>query len=72
MKDSLANIPPLNFGHYELRYAYSKSFTDKLGLEWSNILAEGNLHNRFKIFDDWRLFATENNDTTYNERRLIF
>ena len=29
-------------------------------------------YNRFKIFDSWRLFATENNDTTYNERRLIF
>lgn len=73
IKDSIAQIPPLDFGHYELRYyAYSKSFTDKIGIEWSEILAEGNLHNRFAIFDDWRLFATENNDTTYNERRLVF
>lgn len=73
VKDSLSKIPPLEFGHYELRYyAYSKSFTDKIGIEWNQILAEGNLHNRFKILDSWRLFATENNDTTYNERRLVF
>lgn len=73
VKDSLSKIPPLEFGHFELRYyAYSKSFTDKLGIEWNEILAEGNLHNRFRVFDSWRLFATENNDTTYNERRLIF
>lgn len=73
VKDSLSRIPPLEFGHYELRYyAYSKSFTDKLGFEWNQILAEGNLHNRFRVLDSWRLFATENNDTTYNERRLVF
>ena len=73
VEDSLKSIPPLSFGDYELRYyAYTKSFTDKLGFQWSEILAEGNLHNRFEVFDSWRLFATENNDTTYNERRLVF
>lgn len=71
--DSVKNVPPIGFEHYELRYySYSKSFTDKMGLEWQNVLAIGNLHNRFNVFDDWRLFATENNDTTYNERRLVF
>lgn len=73
IQDSIANIPPLNFQSYELRYySYSKSFTDKMGFEWSEILSIGNLHDRFRIFDNWRLFATSNNDTTYNERRLIF
>lgn len=73
IEDSIRAIPPLEFTSYELRYySYSKSFTDKMGFEWSEVWASGNLHNRFKIFDSWRLFATENNDTTYNERRLIF
>ena len=73
VEDSLKAIPPLEFANYELRYyAYSKSFTDKIGFEWSEILAIGNLHNRFKVLDSWRMFATENNDTTYNERRLVF
>lgn len=73
IKDSIAAIPPIDFSSYELRYySYSKSFTDKLGFEWSEIWATGNLHNRFKVLDGWRMFATENNDTTYNERKLAF
>lgn len=72
-QDSLAKIPPLNFKHYELRYyAYSKSFTDKIGVEWQQIIAAGNLHNRFKIFDDWRVIASQMNDTSYNERKITF
>ena len=73
VEDSLKAIPPLDFSHYELRYySYTKSFADKIGFEWSDIIAEGNLHDRFKLLDSWRTFATENNDTTYNERRLVF
>lgn len=70
--DSLAKIR-LGFGHYHLRYfSYSKSFTDKMGIEWNSILLSGNLHDRFEYFDDWKLVANEINDTSYTERGLVF
>lgn len=71
--DSLANIPPLDFRNYELRYySYSKSFTDKVGMEWGSIIAEGNLHNKFRIYDAWKIHAAETNDTTFNYRAMFF
>lgn len=69
--DSLKSVPPLEFGNYELRYySFTKNFADKMGMEWSGIIAEGNLHNRFKIYDDWKLHASETNDTTFNYRQI--
>lgn len=70
--DSLSRAR-LDFRGYQLRYyAYSKSFTDRLGVEWGSLLASGNLHNRLDLFDDWRLVANRTNDTTYNERSVVF
>lgn len=72
-RDSLEKIPPLDYRNYELRYySYSKSFTDKLGVEWGDRLADGNLHSRFKIYDGWKLYANETNDTTFNYRSMFF
>lgn len=71
-KDSLSKIK-LDFRQYELRYfAYSKSFTDKLGLEWGSLISSGNFRGDLKFFDDWRLIATQTNDTTFNERSVVF
>lgn len=71
--DSLAHLPPLAFSNYQLRYySYSKSFTDRMGVEWGTLLASGNLHNRLDLFDDWRLVATSSNDTAFTERSLLF
>lgn len=71
--DSLSKIPPLDFESYELKYfAYSKSFTDKLGVEWSTVLSSGNLRGRLEFFDDWRMFASATEDTTFTERSIIF
>lgn len=59
----------LPFKRYELRYySYTKNFTDKIGAEFSGIVAKGNLHDKFKIFDDWQFFATSTNDTTFTSR----
>lgn len=70
--DSLSKTR-LDFRQYTLKYfAFSKSFTDRLGFEWSSLLASCNLHNRLDLFDDWRLVATQTNDTTFNERSVIF
>ena len=72
-RDSLSKIPPLSFGNYELKYyAYSKSFTDRMGVDWQTVLAGGNLRGRLQFFDDWRIHATRNNDTAFTERSLLF
>lgn len=61
----------LPFQSYELRYySYTKNFSDKLGVEFSGILAKGNFHDKFKIFDDWQLFATQTNDTSFTNRMV--
>lgn len=70
--DSIANLPPLDFRSYELRYySYSKSFTDKIGVEWGSVIWSGNLHNRLHVYEDWKLWAAENNDTTFNYRNMF-
>lgn len=71
--DSLLKIPPLDFANYQLKYySYSKSFADRMGVEWGSLIASGNLHDKLQIFDDWRLVATSTNDTAFTERALIF
>lgn len=68
--DSLALLR-LPFGNYELRYySFTKNFADKLGMEFSGVIAEGNLHDKFKIFDDWKLHASETNDTSFTYRQI--
>lgn len=70
--DSLSRAR-LDFKGYQLRYySYSKGFTDRMGIEWGSLLASGNLHNRLDLFDDWRLVATQTNDTTFTERSVMF
>lgn len=72
-RDSLSKIPPLQFANYQLRYySYSKSFTDKIGVEWQTVLASGNLRGRLRVFDDWRVTASKTNDTSFTERSLVF
>lgn len=69
-RDSLSR-QRLPFKRYELRYySYTKNFTDKIGAEFSGLVANGNLHDRFKLFDDWQFFATSTNDTTFTSRAV--
>lgn len=63
----------LDFKGYRLKYfAYSKSFSDRYGVEWSSLLASGNLRGKLKLFDDWRVIAQETNDTTFTARMVEF
>lgn len=69
-KDSLESVF-LDYSRYELRYySYSKSFTDKIGVSFQEMLMSGNLRKKFHVYDDWAFFATENNDTTFNFRKI--
>lgn len=71
-RDSIARLR-LEFRSYRLKYfAYSKSFSDKYGVEWSSLLASGNLHSKLDLFDDWRLIAQQTNDTTFTNRMVEF
>ena len=70
VRDSLLR-QRLPYRRYELRYySYTKNFTDKVGAEFSGIVAKGNLHDKFRIFDDWQFFATATNDTTFTFRQV--
>lgn len=63
----------LDFKGYRLKYfAYSKSFSDRYGVEWSQLLASGNMRGKLKLFDDWRIVASETNDTTFTARMVEF
>lgn len=69
-QDSIKSLR-LPYGNYELRYySYTKNFADKLGAEFSGILASGNMHDKFKVFDDWQFFATQTNDTSFTNRQI--
>ena len=69
-KDSLSQIR-LPFGNYELRYySFTKNFSDKMGMEFNGIIASGNLHDKFRIYDDWKLHATETNDTAFTYKQI--
>lgn len=68
--DSLSQIR-LPFGNYELRYySFTKNFSDKMGMEFNGIIASGNLHDKFRIYDDWKLHATETNDTAFTYKQI--
>lgn len=69
-QDSLSRLR-LPFGNYELRYySFTRNFADKMGVEFNGIVASGNLHDKFEIFDEWKLHATETNDTTFTYRQV--
>lgn len=71
--DSLRAVPPLPFVDYELRYfSFTKSFADKMGVDWSDVLAGGNLRRIPDFYDNWRLYADQNQDTSFNFRSLFF
>lgn len=71
-RDSIARLR-LEFKSYRLKYyAYSKSFSDRYGVEWSQFLASGNLRGKLQVFDDWRIMASETNDTTFTSRMVEF
>lgn len=70
LNDSLSQVR-LPFGNYELRYySFTKNFADKLGVEFGGIIAEGNLHDKFRIYDDWKFHASETNDTSFTYRQI--
>lgn len=71
-RDSISRLR-LDFKSYRLKYyAYSKSFSDRYGVEWSSLLASGNLRGKLELFDDWRLIASQINDTTFTSRMVEF
>lgn len=74
--DSVQNYiapAPLKFKNYELRYyAVNRSFANKYGFEWSQIIASGNLRTIPKFYDDFKVFATENNDSSFSYRSIRF
>ena len=81
-RDSLRSLPtpplpslpsPLGFRRYRLEYvAFNKSFSDKMGVQWRQILVSGNLKSMPTFYDEWQLWAVENNDTNFTRRTLEF
>lgn len=68
--DSLLSVR-LPYKDYELRYySFTKNFTDKIGIEWSEILAQGDLPKHFELLDSWSFYATKTNDTAFTRRQV--
>lgn len=71
--DSIKAVLPLEFHSYKLRYVtLYKKFADKMGVDWNEILASGNLTKYPRIYDKWSIIANETNDTTFSVRELSF
>lgn len=69
-QDSLQALR-LPYRSYELRYySFTKNFSDKLGVEWSEILAKGDLPKRWELLDGWAFWATKTNDTAFTKRQV--
>lgn len=73
IKDSLLSVPALPYLSYKLRYVtLYKKFADRMGVDWSEILASGSLRTYPKIYDKWAIVANETNDTTFSIREISF
>lgn len=71
--DSLKAVQPLEFHSYKLRYVtLYKKFADKMGVDWNEILASGDVRKYPRIYDKWSIIANETNDTAFSVRELSF
>lgn len=68
-----APTEPLSFQKYRLEYvAFNKTFSDRMGVKWQEVLARGNLKSRPTFYDSWQLQAIESNDTNFTIRTIEF
>lgn len=70
-KDSLSKITQKRIRKFELQFIQmDRNFIRNMGVNWSEILASGNLRGRLKLFDDWEVRANEINDTSFIRRKI--
>jgi len=73
--DSLKQIklPEILFENYDLFYiSFSRSFLNSLGAEWSQDFLSGSFHNLPKLIENFKLTASNINDSTFIYRKLSF
>lgn len=70
-RDSMANVTQKKIRKFELQFIQmDRNFIKNLGVNWSEILANGNLRGRLELFDNWELRANEINDTSFIRRKI--
>lgn len=70
-KDSLANVTQKRIRKFELQFIQmDRNFIRNIGVNWSEILASGNLRGRLDLFDVWEIKANEMNDTSFIRRKI--
>lgn len=70
-RDSLANVTQKRIRKFELQFIQmDRNFIKNLGVNWSEILASGNLRGRLELFDNWEIRANEINDTSFIRRKI--
>lgn len=70
-RDSLAKVTQKRIRKFELQFVQmDRNFIKNLGVNWSEILANGNLRGRLELFDNWELRANEINDTSFIRRKI--
>ena len=71
VQDSLNNVKQKPLRKFELHFVQmDKNFCRRMGATWPELLANGNLRGKLKLFDDWEIKALELNDTSFIRRKV--
>lgn len=72
-KLSTQKINKVSFENYNLTYiSFSQSFLKLMGLEWGQEFATGSLHKLPELIENFKIIASETNDSTFIYRKVSF
>lgn len=72
-KISNQKINKISFENYNLTYlSFSQSFLKLMGLEWGQEFATGSLHKLPELIENFKIIASETNDSTFIYRKVSF
>lgn len=71
VRDSLNKVIQKPLRKFELQFIQmDKNFCRRMGVSWPEFIADGNLHGKLSLFDDWELRAVQMDDTSFIRRKV--
>lgn len=71
VRDSLNNVVQKPLRKFELQFIQmDKNFCRRMGFSWPELVADGDLHGKLKLFDEWELRAIQMDDTSFIRRKV--